>query len=143
MRSGSTYLVLFGLVGLAMLTARSKTLDYMRGIRAYIGRVRIVNGMFRCDLHIQNPNSQGITVRSVVGDFYVNHVKVGNVSSFKEMLVAGNSDSVIEFDIKPKVLNIFNLVTNMLNQRLRIDVFFDGTINANNQAMPVQIHYSL
>lgn len=137
------YLVAGSLAAVLMLHKRQSTVKYMSGIRVYIGKVTLKGNYIIVQLHIQNPNSGSVTIRSVVGDLFMNDWKVGNVSKFMRQEVKGNAESVLSLNVKPKVLNIFNTFTDLVTKKLAIKFYFNGNMNANNAVVPVQVTYTL
>lgn len=122
---------------------RAAKAAYMLGIRIRIAGVQLIKqkNVVQIQLMIQNPNTVPITVRSVVGDVYVNNERLGNVSRFGSQLIAGNSESSFFIEVRPKVMALFNSLAALNLEKVVLTVRFIGRININDKAVPLNIAY--
>lgn len=139
------WLGVFGLAGYAMYKYKQKGVQQMaQNIKVYISGAKFVGENLEIGLVFLNPNSIDIPVRSVVGNIYVNNVKISRVEFFSLKNIKANSKSVIPIRV---VLNYYNLSNELINlvtkQRTGITIQFDGVVNANNIPYPVKIDYKL
>jgi LEA14-like dessication related protein len=116
---------------------------YMLGIRVRIGSVNMIKqkNVVQVELKIQNPNSVPVTVRSVVGDVFVNNERLGNVFREGTQLIAGNSESSLYVEVRPKALAIFNSMSALNMEKIVLLFRFVGSININNKSVPMNIVY--
>lgn len=138
-----------GLLGLFLIGAFTHVQDvaaqnkYMAGIRLQIVNVTInkdnsISIVFR----FQNPNSKPITIRSIVGDFFVNNRKIGNVGTFQEKILNGNAETLYTVNIRVKTIALIYYITDLFKMRNpAVNTTFKGTININNSAIPVLVNY--
>lgn len=111
-----------------------------RALRVRVGKLGIEGNRLKVALIISNPTSNNIVVRSVVGEVWLNGVKVGNVESFVETVVAANKKTTLYTDVRLMALQLFEVyreITAADNKKIRLDIAFTGTVNANNMAIPV------
>ena len=92
--------------------------------------------------NIQNPTSEKILFRSLVGDVYLSGEKVGNAESFMQKWIPiGNSEIVV--NVQMKIYNIATKIAQMIQYRQRPVLEFNGTININDQLIPLSTTYAL
>lgn len=132
------------LAAVLYMRGRSRKAAFMLGIRVWIADVRLVKGknVIQIQFRVQNPNSVPITVRSIVGDVFVNNERLGNVSKFGPQVIAGNNESSLFVEIKPKALAIFNTLARVNLEKIKLLIRFVGNINANGKALPMNISYN-
>lgn len=135
-------LPIFFIAAAMYLITRYKQKEYLQGFRAYIGRMVIDGNYLVFDLHIQNPNSERIEIRSFFGEVFVNGKKVGRVEASGLQIIGGNSDSIIKLKVRPQPLQIL-AVAETIAKKMQAVVYFNGTMNANNEAVPIQVKYAL
>lgn len=129
--------------GLYYFRNTSKTNRYISGLRFFIAGLDIKNNILTIQLKIQNPNSQDKTVRSIVGDVYVNNTKVGNASSFNTVIVAGNRETFYNVDVRLKVLSIINNIADLTKGFAGSTLVFKGNANVDNAVLPINVKFSI
>lgn len=138
-------LTLAGLALLAVAFRDNKLLSernrFLAGIRMRITKVNLQGQNLFVTFLIQNPNSENIVIRSVVGDFFINNRKVGNVSSFVMTNVAPNNETYFTVAVNVKFVNLLAVWYKYVEKTTAINTRFVGTININNKPFPVNVSY--
>lgn len=123
--------------------ARQRT-EYAHGIRAEIVRVTMRGQWVQLHLSIDNPNTTDVVLRSLVGDLYINQVKVANVAWYGETTIRGNHNTRLTVEAKLKILNaIAEAMALLQGQTAGTTVTFIGTMNVNNNPEQLNIRYKL
>lgn len=113
----------------------------MGNMRLKVLSVNLQDGDIVMSVLIQNPNSQNMAVQSFVGDMLVNDNKVANIKMFGDYVAKGNTEITIPLVIKPNQQNLFTQMMGLFkNGGARIK--FVGTINVNNNAIPLILSYT-
>lgn len=86
---------------------------------------------------LQNPTSTQVTINSIVGDIYVNGEDVANVTEFNKLIIKGNSQNDLTVNVHVGVLSAAKLLLNYFNTGRKINANFQGTVNAEGFAIPV------
>jgi LEA14-like dessication related protein len=88
---------------------------------------------------VLNPNSIAMEIQSFVGSMYVGSQQVAKLQMFGDYIAKPNAS--ISFDIicKPIVANLYST----FGKKLRgLQIMFKGTINVNNNAIPLTVKYT-
>lgn len=145
MNSGTQLALLaIALIAFSDINNTAKRNRYYAGIRLRITKVDMKDNFVYVTFRIQNPNTDAVIIRSIVGDLYVNNNKVGNVSSFDVVQVNGNAETYITLKVQVKIINTLVEWYKMFNnKKLKITARFVGTMNMNNQVVPLDVIYAI
>lgn len=145
MNSGTQLALLaIALIAFSDINNTAKRNRYYAGIRLRITKVDMKDNFVYVTFRIQNPNTDAVIIRSIVGDLYVNNNKVGNVSSFDVVQVNGNAETYITLKVQVKIINTLVEWYKMFNnKKLKITARFVGTMNMNNQVVPLDVKYAI
>lgn len=92
--------------------------------------------------NVQNPTSQKLLFKSLVGDVYLNNEKIGNAESFTETwLPIGNTTITVRVNMK--VYNLVQQVASAIQYRSGAALSFNGSINLNDKIIPVATTYRI
>lgn len=117
---------------------------YYAGIRVQIASARQVGNDIVVTFRIQNPNSNTVVIRSLVGDVFINGGKVGNAGSFQTINVLGNAETYVPINVRINALQSVAVLANMITAKnKKIVIKFVGTINVNNIATPLNLSYKM
>ena len=95
-------------------------------------------------LAIQNPSNQRFTIKSFAGNLYANDILIGNVSSYVNTIVAPNSQTVYDLNIRLSILGIVNdIIEAFQGNGLRQELELQAWINVDSFVVPVNIKYSI
>lgn len=121
-----------------------------------VQRMRITNASVGLDLkkkqlsinfNINNPNNEPMTIRSIVGDVLVSQsqpnkpaLHIGNIDQFPKpaVIIPPNNAKNFTLVVGLKALTVISYLTQMMAGTWKGQVVaFNGTINANNRAWPI------
>ena len=137
-------LIGFGVYKFVQSAKNYQRSNYYQSLRASIQRVQYHAGFVEIDLRIDNPNSQGIPIKSIVGDVYINKNRIGTIAHYGNEQIAPNSSSTFNLVVHLNPLNSIAQILNMLTGKVSsMTVRFVGSVNANNQAEPLQLNYKI
>lgn len=141
---GNTAMIALGLVAAGYLAYRYNVQHLGQGARNL--RLKIVSvGLDQTDIVINvkilNPNSESLSVKSFVGEMYVNGQPVADIQMFGDYTARANNQITIPLIARPKAANLFNMLANAFRQGFA-KVMFAGTINVNDQPIPIRLNYT-
>lgn len=115
-----------------------------RVIRVRLGRVTLQGNRFRVAVIISNPTSEAITVRSVVGEVYVNGKKVGTVESFETTVIQPNAKTTLYLELRILAMQMYDTILDLVNdEKINIELGMTGTINVDNRPWPIHLSYEM
>lgn len=137
--------VAVGVLAYNQTLKRATTQLHYRTVRIRAGRLRFEGNRLIVPLIVSNPNSEDITVRSVVGEAWFNGNKVGNVEMFDTVVVKANKKTTIDLNVRLMALNIVDAILDMYNEKGagNVEIGFTGTVNVDNKPMPIQMRYKV
>ncbi len=91
---------------------------------------------------VLNPNSAPMEVRSLVGSMYVNGSLVAKINMMGDYIAAANNQVTLPILMQPVSANIATQLRQRIRDRWHGRTSFRGTINVNNQALPLQLNYT-
>jgi LEA14-like dessication related protein len=86
---------------------------------------------------IVNGSNTPVTLKSIVGDVYVNDKQIASVSNTDSFLIPSNKEVYYSVKLSPNVFTILTIVTNLIKAKQRIKVTFSGTINTTGVMIPI------
>lgn len=133
------------LAAIALLNT-SRTVDReltARVIRVRAGRVKFKGNRLEVAMIISNPTSSDIVVNSVVGEVYLNGRKFGNVESFVKTIIKANNKTTLYLDVRIMLPQLMTELLDMANKKLSVQIDMTGSINVDNQVMPLSLAYKI
>lgn len=104
-----------------------------------MGKIKFQGNRLSVALIISNPTSDKITVRSVVGEIYINGYKLGNAESFTTTEILPNAKTTLYVEVRLMALQVYKMMTDLVNKKIVLEVGFTGSVNINNKVVPMQI----
>lgn len=137
MKSSVIFLLIGGGIILWLLTKAQSigSLNFVpRGLSTSSGAVLV-------QLGIQNPTSNQITLRSLVGSLIVNGSNVGDVSNFTTTTIQPNSETGIIVRVTPNYLGLASGLLNSIEDfgATQLTASLQGSANVEGQTLPLQI----
>ena len=135
-----TYLLPIG-VGAAALYFWSKA-QAGKNIKVYLSGLSLSKGSgvipdIFVKFRIVNGSSTPVTLKSIVGDLYVNDKQIASVSNTENFLVAANKEVFYSVKVIPNVFTLLSIVTNLIKAKQRIKITFSGTVNTTGLMLPI------
>lgn len=151
-RQGNGILVLGGLAALGFFlyekflkpgAAEFTTSESATRLRVTIPGVKLTGQDLEFKMFVQNPNSQALVIKSIVGEVYMllnngtngaNRLHVGNVAHYGTDVIKPNNQTGIDLVVQLKLLQAVSYVTQILSGKVNNQaLYFTGTINANGK----------
>lgn len=98
--------------------------------------------MLEVVFNIQNPNSQPLIIKAIFGTLFLNNVKVANVNSIGNYVIPAANQKTLPVLAKPDLLLLGLELPKLLKIPLNVNMQFVGTINVNDQAVPLKLTYA-
>lgn len=120
-----------GIIGYALYRYYKKQIDFVKDFDYKVVGVKVVsvtpdNIVLDITARVINNSNVQATVKEMFLDFFINSVKVGNITEVKDVQVRANgySDFSFRFAFNPKIVlgNIVNIVTLSVGTK---DIIFD------------------
>lgn len=93
---------------------------------------------------IQNTSGQNVVMRSFAGNLYSNNTYIGNVSSFTQVTIKPNSETVLTIKARLFTVGVVSEILNAFNGNGIKKVFeLDAKANIENYQLPVKIKYAV
>lgn len=90
-------------------------------------------------LGVDNPTNQTITIKSIVGNVFVEGDLLAIVNSFGDQKIAANSSSTINVTAKPTAIGVFKTLKRLITQPIPgTKIEFDGTANVDGINVPIK-----
>lgn len=132
-----------GAVGLYLLL-KARTIGNLVFSGGQIQSIRFdgVTPIIEVAIVVQNTSAMGVTVQSMAGNVFTsdggNSTLIGNVSFFQPVNIAGNSPSVIVFNVRARVLGIMNdVITAFQTKNFTKQLDFQCMANVGGLQVPV------
>jgi len=93
-------------------------------------------------INIQNPSNSGYTIKSIVGNFFINNNLTGNVSSFSAIDVPPNSEVPVQLNVLLQPGAVISDIINLFSGSNAVNLRLVGTANAG-LSIPFDIQFSL
>jgi len=96
-------------------------------------------------LLLQNPTNQSFNINSIVGSVFLNDKFVGEINTFKKVVLTGNATGVIDVNLKLGLLQSFTTVKNIIkNKGLKTVVArVQGNANVDGLVLPFNENISI
>lgn len=127
-----------------------QTLNYISRLRFIISGVQLKGGQYlEFKLFIENPNDKKITVKSIVGELYLEGnkntiYKLGTVSRYGITEVQGNAETKLPFSVRLKYLQLLGALSDWAAGKLKNrNLRFKGSINIDGEIYPLNITYKI
>jgi len=136
-------ILLFGVVGLFVYSLFAKA-QAGKKLNVMFRTLRILkpSGLslptIQAIFSLQNPSSQQIILKSIVGDLYLNNKHLSNVSDFKQITIPANNEIDLPINIKIGLLDVLSNIKNLINSKKKFAVSFEGNVNAENIVIPIK-----
>ena len=119
-------------------TTFAKNLVYVfRGIKV---RGKLFSPKIEITIGIQNPSNQKAEFKSMIAQVGWNDNNFANISTFKPVTIAANSETNIVFTAEPSVLGLYDTIKNLIKTGLKNGkISITGTANVDNLQVPVNI----
>lgn len=124
-----------------ILLSNSKTERKYNQFRLQLKDIDIDFKRIRFIINLQNPTSGNVVIRSIVGEIYINGVKLANVKAFGYYDVKANSEKEFPIFAEFKPANMTNSIMNMLQTRQALNITLTGTMNVNSEPIPITLNY--
>jgi LEA14-like dessication related protein len=95
----------------------------------------------RLTLQISNPTTGNIIIRSIIGDLYVNGTIIGKVLTQGYHVINANGTLQLPVNAQLSLGPAVQTYINSLRNREPLHIDFVGSINLNNQLMPVRLKW--
>lgn len=142
--------------GEAILTIAGVTAVYFYTLKQAAGRLTFFPGnilsmgfdgpapVMTLEITVQNTSNATLSLYSMAGNVYANGYLIGNVSSFRQMAIPGNSQRSIIVDIRFMLLGIVNdIITAFSTKNFSQAFSIEGTVNADGIAVPIKLDYKI
>jgi hypothetical protein len=86
---------------------------------------------------IVNGSSTPVTLKSIVGDLYVNDRQIASVSNTENFSIPANKEVFYSVKVTPNLFTLLSIVTNLIKAKQRIKVTFTGTVNTTGLIIPI------
>lgn len=86
---------------------------------------------------IVNGSSTPVTLKSIVGDVFVNDKQIASVSNTESFSIPANKEVFYSVKLSPNVFTLVSIVWNLIKSKQRIKVTFNGTINTTGIMIPL------
>jgi hypothetical protein len=107
-------------------------------------KVKLNKDTVEFDFPVENPNSDAMTIKAIVGDVYVSDasgkqaVKLGAVNHFGTDVIKPTAATNFQLIAKINLVNEFIYISNVLAGKWKGGILsFRGTVNVNNRPWPV------
>lgn len=87
---------------------------------------------------IVNPTNTPLTVDSIAGDIFLNKNLLASIQNLTPITIPANSEILYPIKINLSAFNIINTVYNLIKNKQKINVYFDGTVNSSGVAFPLK-----
>lgn len=89
---------------------------------------------------VQNPTDTTAEIRSIVGNVEINGQTVADVSSFIQLKIAANSETIVPIVADPSAIGIVSQIWKYLqaSARDKVTVKFNGTANIDGVNIPIE-----
>jgi len=113
-----------------------------RNMKLKIQGIHVENdGTMNIDMLVQNPNSQDFSIKSVIGNLVINKNPVASINMFGNYVVRGNDQETIPLTAKVSGVDVFHALQKYFAAG-KVSLFFQGTINVNDKAVPMTLSYA-
>ena len=119
-------------------TTFAKNLVYVfRGIKV---RGKLFSPKIEITIGIQNPSNQKAEFKSMTAQVGWNDNNFANVSTFKAITIAPNSETNLVLTAEPSVFGLYDTIKNLVKTGLKNGkINITGTANVDNLQVPVNI----
>lgn len=123
-------------------TSFAKNLIYIfRGIKV---RGKLFTPKIEVTIGVQNPSNQKAELKSLTAVIAWNGKEFANVSTFKGVTIAANSETNITLTAEPSVIGLYETIRNLIKTGLKNgEITIKGTANVDNLQLPVSITKNL
>jgi LEA14-like dessication related protein len=118
---------------------------YSQRVRIYMPTVRFKGDQVNFDLYVQNPNSDALLIRAIVGEVYMINgangqaTKIGHIARYGDTVIKPLSETKFELSVRIKFIQLLGTFNNILAGKVAgITIAFQGTININNRPWPIK-----
>ena len=85
----------------------------------------------------QNPTNQAATLKSLVGTIDYQGKTIANFSTFDQVLIQGNTETIIKIIAVPNVISVLNVIKQIIvNRQPGKVISITGKANVNNIVVP-------
>ena len=114
-----------------------------KNIKVYLSGVSLGRGSnvipdIFAKFRIVNGSNTPITLKSIVGDLFVNDKQIASVSNTESFDIPANKEVFYSVKVSANVLSLISIVTNLIKAKQRIKVAFNGTINTTGLTIPIE-----
>jgi len=95
-------------------------------------------------LAIQNTSNQSFTLKSIAGNLYANNYLIGNIGAFNPQVIAANSQTVIDVNVRMSLIGIVtDIINGIKNNTFSQNLELESYANVDNLQVPVNITYKI
>lgn len=113
-----------------------------RNLRLKIVNVNLDGTDIVLSVKVLNPNSQEMQVQSFVGEMMVNNQVVADIKMFGNYIARANGEVTIPLIARPRMGNLYKMLMQSFALPGGARITYAGTINVNNQPIPITLSYS-
>lgn len=85
-----------------------------------------------------NPTNTPMTVDSIAGDIYFNKSLLASIQNLNKITINPNSEILYPVKIETSAFSLIQTLYNYLQNREKITVSFEGTVNSSGVVIPVK-----
>lgn len=113
-----------------------------KNIKVYLSGISLSKGSnvipdIFTKFRILNGSSTPVTLKSIVGDLYVNDKQIASVSNTESFAIPANKEVFYSVKVTPNVFTLLAIVTNLIKAKQRIKISFTGTVNTTGVMIPI------
>lgn len=133
----------------AFLISKAAKATVIERLSFFIGNVKMTSFGLSPELTVtvlvQNVTNEKFTVKSLVGNAFVNDMQVGNVSSFTQLVALPSSETPYLLTVRISLLQAVTQIIDILkgNAGVEATVRIVGTVNVDNLLFPIDMEYKI
>jgi LEA14-like dessication related protein len=89
------------------------------------------------NFRVLNVTSNSVSIDSLVGDVTINGKFFASVSNTERFTIPANSDTYYSVKLTPSALSAISIVYNLIKNKQRVNVEFNGTVNSTGALIPI------
>jgi LEA14-like dessication related protein len=103
-----------------------------------------VTPVLTMQLAVQNTSNQDFSLNSFAGSLFSNGTYIGNVSTFAEMIIPPNSQTILEVKIRLSILQIVNnIIADIERGTFKEVLTLKAYANVDNLQVPIEVAYKM
>lgn len=118
-----------------------------KNLKIYLHGVKFSGGGLIPNIFLQfrvlNVSSNSVAIDSLVGEVYINGKFFASVSNTERFNIPANSDTFYSVKLTPSALSAISIVKNLIQNRQKVNIEFNGTVNSTGALIPLSQKVSI